>query len=231
MVYLRGICGSRFQLSIHWLKTTTYSHCTPRSLSPLVSFLSTDVSLSTPYYKCEKPHSSSSCKQKTQNPFSDSHFSLNCNVKEGSFFTTMATRLGALRAKLVSVNGYSELGSSVAEFSEADQQRCCCSCRVICDKITSTTRRLVYVFDEAVRMGKSDPRKIVFAAKMGLALIVISLLIFLKEPVIELNRYYVWAILTVVVVFEFSIGTSFLFLFWDRFYFVILFYGLFLSCI
>ncbi|XP_044476562.1 aluminum-activated malate transporter 9-like [Mangifera indica] len=120
----------------------------------------------------------------------------------------MATRLGALRAKLVSVNGYSELGSSVAEFSEADQQRCCCSCRVICDKITSTTRRLVYVFDEAVRMGKSDPRKIVFAAKMGLALIVISLLIFLKEPVIELNRYYVWAILTVVVVFEFSIGAT-----------------------
>jgi hypothetical protein len=53
---------------------------------------------------------------------------------------------------------------------------------------------------------RKDSRKPVFAAKVAVALALITLLVFLREPS-DIASHSVWAILTVVVVFEFSIGT------------------------
>ncbi|XP_015643408.1 aluminum-activated malate transporter 9 isoform X2 [Oryza sativa Japonica Group] len=62
--------------------------------------------------------------------------------------------------------------------------------------------------EELWALARADPRKAVFAAKVGLALALISLLVFVREPR-DIVSHSVWAILTVVVVFEFSIGATF----------------------
>ncbi|KAK1613761.1 hypothetical protein QYE76_019278 [Lolium multiflorum] len=54
---------------------------------------------------------------------------------------------------------------------------------------------------------RADRRRPVFAAKVGLALAIISLLIFLHEPE-EIVSHSIWAILTVIFIFEFSIGAT-----------------------
>ncbi|KAA8541211.1 hypothetical protein F0562_025182 [Nyssa sinensis] len=129
----------------------------------------------------------------------------------------MAAKLGSFRhsfaekrekERLLLYKGrYSELSGSTNDEDE-DKTLRCCSCQSIWDKFAESWNNLQDVAVEAWQMGRSDPRKIVFSAKMGLALMLISLMIFLKEPVKDLSTHSVWAILTVVVVFEFSIGAT-----------------------
>ncbi|XP_050256162.1 aluminum-activated malate transporter 9-like [Quercus robur] len=127
--------------------------------------------------------------------------------KLGSFRYTFTER----RERLLSTKGYSELGgfNPLGPYDEEEGAGSKCwsfgSLKGRVSRLWTTAKDVGY---KAWKMGRTDPRKIVFSAKMGLALTLISLLIFLKEPVKELGRYSVWAILTVVVVFEFSIGAT-----------------------
>lgn len=82
--------------------------------------------------------------------------------------------------------------------------------RVMGEKLSRWWQAILEIAVSAYEMGRSDPRKAVFAAKMGCALSLVSLLIFFKEPSTYITKHSVWAILTVVVVFEFSIGNSFI---------------------
>lgn len=115
------------------------------------------------------------------------------------------------REKLLSsckLGDYSELPgfSHTVEYHQSDGSDSAGCCSKFRNKVSELWKKLKIVILEAWEMGKSDPRKVIFSAKMGLALMLISLLIFLKEPLKDLSRFSVWAILTVVVVFEFSIG-------------------------
>ncbi|KAF8114312.1 hypothetical protein N665_0039s0076 [Sinapis alba] len=85
----------------------------------------------------------------------------------------------------------------------------CCSYRYFSEKITGFVKKSKGVLVTAWEMGTSDPRKIIFSAKMGLALTLISILVFFKLPGSELSNHYLWALLTLVAIFEFSIGGTF----------------------
>ncbi|EYU19727.1 hypothetical protein ABFS82_06G093700 [Erythranthe guttata] len=80
--------------------------------------------------------------------------------------------------------------------------------RSIGDKFSNWWGNIKATAISAYEMGRSDPRKVVFAAKMGSALSLVSVLIFFKEPSTYITKHSIWAILTVVVVFEFSIGAT-----------------------
>lgn len=82
--------------------------------------------------------------------------------------------------------------------------------RALSDGVVDLCHRLRENFRKLYMMGFSDPRKVLFAMKAGLTLALVSLVSFIYDPVEELSRHSVWATLTVVLVFEFSVGTSYM---------------------
>ncbi|XP_028772174.1 aluminum-activated malate transporter 9-like [Neltuma alba] len=125
----------------------------------------------------------------------------------GSFRYSFAE---AKRERLLSMKGYSQIGIDIlgSDEEEARSRRRCCSYRAFSDGIIEGWKALKRVATGAWEMGRSDPRKVVFSAKVGFGLMLLSLLIFLKEPFHDMSKYCVWSIMTVVVVFEFSIGAT-----------------------
>ncbi|XVE91402.1 hypothetical protein REPUB_Repub01dG0006600 [Reevesia pubescens] len=81
---------------------------------------------------------------------------------------------------------------------------------VIREKIKNSWDDLQDFARKALEIDRSDPKKVIFAIKMGLALSIVSLLIFWKGSYEDIAQYSIWAILTIIVTFEFSIGATFI---------------------
>ena len=95
------------------------------------------------------------------------------------------------------------------------------------DRVARLYNGVCELFSKLHEMGRSDPRKVLFAMKSGLSLALVSLFIYIKEE--QLSKYSIWAILTVVVVFEFSVGITyeFFFIFFQKEQFDVVFFFLF----
>lgn len=100
------------------------------------------------------------------------------------------------KERLLPRKGYSEFGFNSSDVSE-DRVKCRCF-RSCCDSIDNFWSGLQELFVKLYEMGRSDPRKVIFATKMGFSLMSISLLMLFKEPLKETSQYSIWAILTVV---------------------------------
>lgn len=107
------------------------------------------------------------------------------------------------KERLLSRKGYSELGLFSESYTNINNEDVSFLGRI--KKWWSDIRQFLV---NAYEMGRSDPRQFIFAAKSGLALAIVSVLIFFKEPLNYISQYSIWAILTVIVVFEFSIGAT-----------------------
>ncbi|XP_071711427.1 aluminum-activated malate transporter 5-like [Rutidosis leptorrhynchoides] len=57
-------------------------------------------------------------------------------------------------------------------------------------------------------MGRSDPKKPIFALKTGLAIAIVSALLFVSGSLSYVGDNIIWAILTVVLIFEFTVGAT-----------------------
>lgn len=60
---------------------------------------------------------------------------------------------------------------------------------------------------EAKKLAEDDPRRVVHSFKVGLAISLVSLFYYFDDPIYDgFGVSAMWAVITVVVVFEFSVG-------------------------
>ncbi|KAL6496358.1 hypothetical protein OROGR_029616 [Orobanche gracilis] len=79
-----------------------------------------------------------------------------------------------------------------------------------CGFVTSMTRKLkssaVETMETVKKVGEDDPRRIIHSMKVGLALTIVSMFYYFRPLYDGFGQAGMWAIITVVVVFEFTVG-------------------------
>ncbi|CAL1408253.1 unnamed protein product [Linum trigynum] len=113
------------------------------------------------------------------------------------------------KERLLSRKGYSEFGFNNSQYGDdeggSSDVRCGCF-RSLSDRIVGFCNGVPRVFADLYKMGSTNPRKVFFAIKLGLSLATVSMLMILRRHLNDVSQYSIWAIITVVVVFEFTVG-------------------------
>ncbi|WRX31787.1 Aluminum-activated malate transporter - like 10 [Theobroma cacao] len=88
--------------------------------------------------------------------------------------------------------------------------RCHCHCHFHWFKTLPAKSRanVVRIAEKAKKIGNDDPRKVIHALKVGLAVTLVSLFYYFEPLYDGFGVNAMWALLTTVIVFEFSVGAT-----------------------
>nr|GMC80449.1 aluminum-activated malate transporter 10 [Ipomoea batatas] len=78
----------------------------------------------------------------------------------------------------------------------------------VCDIVWGFVVRIWSFIDKAWQLGKKEPRKVIHGFKVGLALSLVSLFYYLRPLYDDVGGNAMWAVMTVVVVFEYTVGAT-----------------------
>ena len=73
--------------------------------------------------------------------------------------------------------------------------------------IVNFTLKICNFFKKAWKIGVDDPRKVAHCLRVGVALCVVSLFYYMRPLYEGVGGNAIWAVMTVVVVFEYTVGT------------------------
>ncbi|KAK9279929.1 hypothetical protein L1049_013613 [Liquidambar formosana] len=73
-------------------------------------------------------------------------------------------------------------------------------------KLENLIAKVVEFARKTKKLGQDDPRRVIHSLKVGLALTLVSLFFYFQPLYNSFGVNAIWAVMTVVVVFEFSVG-------------------------
>ncbi|KAI4343147.1 hypothetical protein MLD38_027683 [Melastoma candidum] len=78
----------------------------------------------------------------------------------------------------------------------------------ICEGVSRSFSKFCNFLKKAREIGEDDPRKLIHCLKVGVALTVVSLFYYMRPLYEGVGRNAMWAVMTVVVVFEYTVGST-----------------------
>ncbi|KAK1408325.1 hypothetical protein QVD17_39998 [Tagetes erecta] len=76
------------------------------------------------------------------------------------------------------------------------------------DKLPENTNKPMDFLHKILEFAKEDVNRVTFSLKVGLAVLLVSLLILIQAPYQVFGTTIVWSILTVAIMFEYTVGTT-----------------------
>lgn len=77
---------------------------------------------------------------------------------------------------------------------------------IVKELLEKVKNKVVEVAGTASKLGRDEPRRIIHCLKVGVAITLVSLLYYLQPLYKLFHEYGIWAVLTVLLVLEFTVG-------------------------